>query len=82
MNINIYDDFYILCIIYLGFFLYIIKFAKMGKCLNFLFVLVFFFRFLKFFKVNNIGKIFCVLKNLRCKSDYKKREKIRLLRKL
>lgn len=81
MNINTHDDLYILCTIYPGFFPHITKFAKMGKCLNSLFASVFFSRFLKFLKANNTGKTFCVLKNLRCKSDHKKKEKIRSSRK-
>lgn len=64
-----------------GFFPHITKFAKMGKCLNSLFASGFFLRFLKFLKANNTGKTFCVLKNLRCKSDHKKKEKIRSSRK-
>lgn len=81
MNINTQDDLYILCTIYPGFFPHITKFAKMGKCLNSLFASGFFLRFLKFLKANNTGKTFCVLKNLRCKSDHKKKEKIRSSRK-
>lgn len=81
MNINTQDDLYILCTIYPGFFPHITKFAKMGKCLNSLFASGFFLRFLKYLKANNTGKTFCVLKNLRCKSDHKKKEKIRSSRK-
>lgn len=81
MNINTQDDLYILCTIYPGFFPHITKFAKMGKYLNSLFASGFFLRFLKFLKANNTGKTFCVLKNLRCKSDHKKKEKIRSSRK-
>lgn len=81
MNINTHDDLYILCTIYPGFFPHITKFGKMGKCLNSLFASGFFLRFLKFLKANNTGKTFCVLKNLRCKSDHKKKEKIRSSRK-
>lgn len=81
MNINTQDDLYILCTIYPGFFPHITKFAKMGKCLNSLFASGFFLRFLKFLKANNTGKTFCVLKNLRCKSDHKKKVKIRSSRK-
>lgn len=83
MNINTHDDLYILCTIYPGFFSTYHKICENGEMFKFFICISHFLRFLKlkFLKANNTGKTFCVLKNLRCKSDHKKKEKIRSSRK-